>query len=221
MARKVVDSINNPTGDHCVDIFVRDDGSFGFEEFRRDHEDQRGWFSLQRYSTQRFASLDAAVAQARLSVAWFADLRRHLQGPVADIDRMRPADVVIFDGMCNLCAHSVKFILAHESEPMLRFVPLQSAAGGRMMRQLGFSTDDVKTFVLVVDGRPHVRSEAAIMVSRYLRGGWRALAALRIIPRPIRDWGYDLVARNRYRWFGRAESCMVPTADVRARFDVE
>ena len=74
MGRQVVDSINNATGDHCVDIFVRDDGSFGFEEFRRDPEDQRGWFSLQRYSTQEFASLDAAVAQAKLSIPWLADI---------------------------------------------------------------------------------------------------------------------------------------------------
>lgn len=73
MAGQVVDSINNVTGDRCVDIFVRDDGSFGFEEFRRDHEDQRGWFSLQRYSTQKFGSLDAAMAQARLSIPWLAD----------------------------------------------------------------------------------------------------------------------------------------------------
>ena len=77
MAGQVLDSINNVTGDHCVDIFVRDDGSFGFEEFRRDHEDQRGWFSLQRYSTQKFANLDAAVAQAELSISWLADLRRN------------------------------------------------------------------------------------------------------------------------------------------------
>lgn len=77
MAGHVVDSINNLAGDHCVDIFVRDDGSFGFEEFRRDHEDQRGWFSLQRYSTQKFPSLDVALAEARLSIPWLADLRRN------------------------------------------------------------------------------------------------------------------------------------------------
>ena len=127
-------------------------------------------------------------------------------------------DVVIFDGVCNLCAHSVKFILAHESEPKLRFVPLQSAAGARMMREYGFSPDDVKTFVLVSDGKPHVKSDAAIHVAAYLRGVWRLLGAIRAVPRPVRDWGYDVVARNRYRWFGRTESCMVPTPDIRARF---
>jgi hypothetical protein len=67
---QVLESINNVTGDHCVDIFVRDDGSFGFEEFRRDHEDLRGWFPLHRYGGQSFASQDAAMRQARLSIAW-------------------------------------------------------------------------------------------------------------------------------------------------------
>ena len=72
MPNRVVESINNETGDLCVDIFIREDGSFGFEEFRRDPEDLRGWFPLRRYSTQSFASLDSALQQARLSVAWMA-----------------------------------------------------------------------------------------------------------------------------------------------------
>jgi predicted DCC family thiol-disulfide oxidoreductase YuxK len=128
------------------------------------------------------------------------------------------SDVVIFDGVCNLCAHSVKFILAHEAEPKLRFVPLQSPAGARMLREFGFSPEDAKTFVLVVDGNSYVKSDAAIRIARYLRGSWRALGAIRVFPRPLRDWAYDTVARNRYRWFGRAESCMVPTPEIRARF---
>ncbi|QJR13767.1 hypothetical protein DSM104440_00557 [Usitatibacter palustris] len=120
--------------------------------------------------------------------------------------------------MCNLCAHSVKFILAHESAPTLRFVALQSPAGARLMREFGFSPEDAKTFVLVAGGRSYVKSDAAIRVAGYLRGIWRGLAAVRILPRPVRDWAYDIVARNRYRWFGRTESCMVPTPELRARF---
>ena len=73
MPNQVLESINNASGDHCVDIFEREDGSFGFEEFRRDHEDLRGWFSLRRYSTQAFATFDAALRQARSSIAWLAD----------------------------------------------------------------------------------------------------------------------------------------------------
>ena len=73
MPSRVVKSINNAVGDHCVDIFVRDDGSFGFEEFRRDHEDLRGWFSLRRYSSQTFGSLDAALGQAKLLITWLTE----------------------------------------------------------------------------------------------------------------------------------------------------
>jgi predicted DCC family thiol-disulfide oxidoreductase YuxK len=131
------------------------------------------------------------------------------------------SDLIIFDGVCHLCTRSVKFILAHESAPTLRFVPLQSAAGARTMREFGLSAEDAKTFVLVVDGKPYVRSEAAIHVARYLRRPWRMLSGIRVFPRALRDWGYDLIARNRYRWFGRSETCIVPTPELRSRFILE
>jgi predicted DCC family thiol-disulfide oxidoreductase YuxK len=131
------------------------------------------------------------------------------------------SDLMIFDGVCHFCTRSVKFILDHESEPTLRFVPLQSPAGARMMRELGLAPEDARTFVLVVDGKPYVKSEAAIRVTRYLRRPWRLLGGSRVLPRVFRDWGYDVVARNRYRWFGRTESCMVPTPALRARFILE
>lgn len=127
-------------------------------------------------------------------------------------------NVVIFDGVCNLCAHSVRFILDHEANDALRFTPLQSPAGARLMRELGLDPDDAKTFVLIADGKAHTRSDAAIRVARHLRGGWKLLGAIRIIPRPLRDWAYDIVARNRYRWFGRFDTCMAPTPELRARF---
>ena len=127
-------------------------------------------------------------------------------------------DVVIFDGVCNLCAGSVTFILRHEADPRLRFVPLQSTAGSRLMREIGLDPEDAKTFVLLAGGKAFVRSAAAVRVCAYFKWPWKALAAARLIPRPIRDRAYDLVARNRYRWFGRSEACMVPTPDLRARF---
>lgn len=127
-------------------------------------------------------------------------------------------DLVIFDGVCNLCARSVTFILRHEADQRLRFVPLQSVAGSRLMRELGLDPEDAKTFVLLARGGAFVRSDAAVRVCATFKWPWKALAALRVIPRPIRDWAYDLVARNRYRWFGRSEVCMVPTPDLRARF---
>ena len=120
--------------------------------------------------------------------------------------------------MCNLCAHSVRFILAHERGPILRFTPLQSRAGAQLMRRHGFDPEDARTFVLIADGQAHVKSDAAIRVAHYLRGAGRLLALLSIVPRPLRNWAYDAVARNRYRWFGRLDACMVPTPELRARF---
>ena len=127
-------------------------------------------------------------------------------------------DVVIFDGLCNLCARSVKFILDHEAAPVLRFTSLQSPAGTRLLSELGFDPADARTFVLVADGSAYAKSDAAIRVASYLRGAWKLIGAMKIIPRPIRDWLYDVVAQNRYRWFGRREACMAPRPELRARF---
>ena len=127
-------------------------------------------------------------------------------------------DLLIFDGVCNLCARSVRFVLQHEGDHTLRFTPLQSPLGSRLLRELGFDPTDAKTFVLVSGGKAHVKSEAALRLSRRFRGGWRLLGILSIVPRPLRDWAYDRVAQNRYRWFGRTEACMVPTPELRARF---
>ena len=126
--------------------------------------------------------------------------------------------VLIFDGLCNLCTHSVRFILEHETAPTICFTSVQSPAGSRLMRQLGLNPDDAKTFVLIENGIPFVRSEAAIHIARHLRLPWRFVTAARIVPRFLRDYCYDTVARNRYRWFGRRDACMVPSPDIMPRF---
>lgn len=130
-------------------------------------------------------------------------------------------DVVIFDGVCKLCTSSLTFILRHEAAQELRFAPMQSAAGKHLMQKFGIDPTQMKTFVVIADGRAYVRSDAAVRVSRFLRGGWKLLGIVRIIPRPIRDYVYDLVARNRYRLFGRHDACIVPTSELESRFIVE
>lgn len=128
------------------------------------------------------------------------------------------ADVVVFDGECNLCAHSVSFVLRHERGRTLRFAPLQSSAGSRLMRERGMTPGDARTFVLIRGDATFIKSDAALRVLAYLAWPWRLLGVLAVIPRPIRDGGYDLVARNRHRWFGRPVACVVPTPEIRARF---
>jgi predicted DCC family thiol-disulfide oxidoreductase YuxK len=126
--------------------------------------------------------------------------------------------IVVFDGVCNFCEGAVNFILRHEAGAQLTFVPLQTSTGARMLRELGFDPEDAKTFVFVEDGKAYARSAAALRLARHLRWPLRALTALWIVPRPLRDYGYNLIAAHRYRWFGRKERCMIPTEGVRSRF---
>ena len=127
-------------------------------------------------------------------------------------------NLVIFDGVCNLCAKSVRFVLRHEKKPILHFTPMQSATGARLMREHGVNPEDADTFIVIADGRAFVKSDAAIQLSKFLCNGWRLLGVIKFVPRPIRDWFYNVIARNRYQWFGRSDECMVPTPEVRARF---
>ena len=127
-------------------------------------------------------------------------------------------DIVIFDGVCNLCARSVQFILRHESEPRFQFSPVQSAAGARLLTAHGYSAANVATFVFLSEGKVYTRSTAALRIARHFKGPWQLLRALWIVPRPLRDLLYDLVARNRYSWFGKADSCLMPTSELSARF---
>jgi len=127
-------------------------------------------------------------------------------------------ELVIFDGVCNLCAHSVRFILKCEADKTLRFVPLQTPAGARLLRQFNFDPEDVRTFVLVSKGLVYVKSDAALEVARHFGWPWKGLLVLRVVPRLIRNWLYDRIAENRYRWFGRNAICMVPTPELRTRF---
>ena len=126
--------------------------------------------------------------------------------------------IVLFDGVCNLCNGSVQFLLRRDRRRRFRFAALQSAAGRALLEQYGLSTQTLETIVVLEGGQARVRSDAALHLARRLPWPWPALAVFRILPRPLRDALYDFVARHRYRWFGRTESCMLPTPDVADRF---
>ena len=127
-------------------------------------------------------------------------------------------NLIIFDGVCHLCTFSVRFIVQHETAPVLSFTPLQSKTGTQWLQAHGFDPADTKTFVLVQNDQIYTRSEAALRVATYLRWPWRGLVVLRVLPRSWRDASYDYIARNRYRWFGQNEVCMLPKPELRARF---
>ncbi|HEX2091883.1 MAG TPA: thiol-disulfide oxidoreductase DCC family protein [Longimicrobiaceae bacterium] len=129
-----------------------------------------------------------------------------------------PCGVVLFDGVCNLCNHSVQFILQHDPHGHFRFASLQSPAGQRLLREHGFPPGELGSVILVEGGHAYTRSDAALRIARRLSGAWPALAGLRVVPRFVRDRVYDWVAAHRYRWFGKREACMLPTPALRARF---
>jgi predicted DCC family thiol-disulfide oxidoreductase YuxK len=132
--------------------------------------------------------------------------------------------VVLFDGVCNLCNSSVLFIIKRDRRGRFRFAALQSDAGASLLASsapagpAGPALPLPDSIVLVEDGCVLTQSTAALRIARRLRFPWPLLYALAIVPRPIRDLIYAWIARNRYRWFGRRDRCMVPTPELRARF---
>jgi predicted DCC family thiol-disulfide oxidoreductase YuxK len=129
---------------------------------------------------------------------------------------MRP--IVIFDGVCNFCNASVNFIIRNDPREEFLFAPNQSPAGREILERLGLPIGEVGTVYLVEGDRASARTTAALRIARRLRFPWNLAFALILIPRPLRDAAYDWFARRRYRWFGKAERCRVPTERERARF---
>ena len=127
--------------------------------------------------------------------------------------------VVLFDGVCNVCNRSVNFIIDRDPGAKLRFAALQSDAARRLLEGFARTTpEDPDTIVLVDRSRLYDRSTAMLLIARHMRGAWPLLAAFLVIPRPLRDAVYRWAAARRYRWFGKSDSCRVPTQDLRARF---
>jgi predicted DCC family thiol-disulfide oxidoreductase YuxK len=120
--------------------------------------------------------------------------------------------IVLFDGVCNLCNRSVRFILRNDPERKFRYAPLQSSFGQRVLEEAGLPATQLNTLLLLKNGKIYRKSTAALMIAAELRGFWPALYALTILPAFLRDPMYDLVAGNRYKWFGKQTSCMVPDA---------
>jgi predicted DCC family thiol-disulfide oxidoreductase YuxK len=139
--------------------------------------------------------------------------------------------VVLFDGTCNFCDRTVHFVIDHERDHDLRFAAIQSEAAKELLdRSLGEArasklvrdltgTDGDPTSVIVVDGdTAYTHSSAALQIARHLRAPWRWGMIFVVVPRFVRDACYRWFARHRYKWFGKTETCRVPTPELRARF---
>ena len=126
--------------------------------------------------------------------------------------------VILFDGVCNLCNAVVRFVIARDPAGRFQFGALQSDAARRLLNAIDSGRLWPDSIVLVEDGRAWTRSAAALRIARRLRFPWPLAYAFVAVPRPLRDWIYTVVARRRYRWFGRQAVCMVPTPALAARF---
>jgi predicted DCC family thiol-disulfide oxidoreductase YuxK len=127
--------------------------------------------------------------------------------------------ILFFDGVCNLCNQAVQVYLRRDTEGKIRFASLQSGLAHEMLPKLGVDPNDMTSLVFVQDGKAYLRSEGALVADAFL-GGWRGKLsnALRILPLWLRDGAYRIISRNRYRWFGKKDTCMIPRSEWKERF---
>ena len=129
-----------------------------------------------------------------------------------------PKYTVLFDGCCNLCNRAVVFIIHRDRRGQFAFAALESVYARNVLQQAGMDQELNETMYLVEEGRIYDRSTAALRIARRLGGGWPLLYGFIVLPRGFRDGLYRWIARNRIRWFGRRETCMVPVPEWKARF---
>jgi predicted DCC family thiol-disulfide oxidoreductase YuxK len=125
---------------------------------------------------------------------------------------------VLYDGVCNVCSGSVRFILPRDRDARFRFASLQSSAAERLLTACGRAPATLDSLVLLDDGRCFERSDAVLRIAGRLPFPWKLARALRVIPRPIRDAMYTFFATHRYRWFGKKDACDLPPPGWRERF---
>jgi predicted DCC family thiol-disulfide oxidoreductase YuxK len=125
--------------------------------------------------------------------------------------------IILFDGVCNLCTGSVQFVLKRDKEKKFMFASLQSDYGQSLLKQFDLPINTYNSFVLFQDKNIYTRSTAALKVFQELKR-WKWVKIFWIVPKLIRDGVYNLVARNRYKWFGKKKECWLPTPELRSRF---
>ncbi|MCU7551111.1 thiol-disulfide oxidoreductase DCC family protein [Chitinophagaceae bacterium LB-8] len=125
--------------------------------------------------------------------------------------------IILFDGVCNFCNGIVKFVIRQDHKKVFRFAALQSKAGLALAERFELP-GSIETFILIEDGKVYQKSTAALRLYNQLSWYWKWTQLFWIVPRFLRDAVYDLFARNRYRWFGKSEECMIPTPDLMSRF---
>lgn len=125
--------------------------------------------------------------------------------------------IILFDGDCNFCDKSVQFIIKRDHVGKYKFASLQSEIGRELVKQHNIP-ENIDSFILIAHQRWYAKSSAALRVCKNLTGLWKIFYGLLIVPKPIRDFVYHIIANNRYKWFGTKDHCTLPSPDIRKRF---
>lgn len=131
---------------------------------------------------------------------------------------MEQSHVIIFDGVCNFCNGAINFIIKHDANSVFVFTPMQSDLAKELLQQHKIDNVGIDTFLLIKSSKTFIWTNAALEITKDLNGFWYLLNALKVVPRPIRDYLYRIFARNRYKLFGRSDYCMKPTENLKSRF---
>ncbi|GAA0301425.1 putative DCC family thiol-disulfide oxidoreductase YuxK [Gracilibacillus halotolerans] len=125
--------------------------------------------------------------------------------------------IILFDGVCNFCNQSVQFIIKRDPKQQFQFASLQSDIGEKLIKEYKIP-EQLDSLIIIENKKYFTMSTAALKIARHLQGPIRFLYVLIVIPKPIRDFVYKIVAKNRYKWFGKRESCMIPSPEDKKRF---
>lgn len=129
-----------------------------------------------------------------------------------------PTHILLFDGVCNLCNSIVQFTIKRDPKAKFKFASLQSESGQSLLKQFGLPTNDFNSFVYIQGNKYFLKSSAGLNVLKELGGFWKVFYVFIIIPRPLRDFVYNIIAKTRYNIFGKQDTCMAPTPNIKHRF---
>ncbi|MBS3739686.1 thiol-disulfide oxidoreductase DCC family protein [Mesohalobacter halotolerans] len=127
--------------------------------------------------------------------------------------------ILLFDGVCNFCNDSVRFIMKRDKKDLYRYASLQSELGQKLTQERDINTDEVDSIILIQPGEAYyIKSDAALEIAKNMSGLYPVLSIFLFLPRGLRDFFYDLIAKNRYKWFGKKEACPMPSPEEQSKF---
>ena len=126
--------------------------------------------------------------------------------------------IILFDGVCNLCNNAITFVIKRDSKDVFRYAPLQSKIGETLTAKHSIDTSKVDSILLIDGDTAYTKSTAALRIAKHLGRAYPLMAAFYIFPAFFRNWVYDYIAKNRYKWFGKKDACMIPTPELKSKF---